>query len=126
MWSLDGIGHCDRLGFNSISAEGHVALAASLRLHPGNIRELDGVDLSQADEQLPLEMKQKDNLTVLNYYRDLQSSAISRRCRVLLLGHGGAGKTTLANRLVKGAPADPTSTTHGVLQRTVCLGIVQS
>ncbi len=96
-------------------------MAAALRAHPGVLRQLDGLDLHEVDPDLPLELKGADNATILDYYRDLLSepSVVSRRCRVMLLGKGGVGKTTLAQRLVTGIPIQPgsTHTTHGVLQR---------
>jgi hypothetical protein len=74
------------------------------------------------DPELPLEQRSKGNCAMLNYYRDLQTAAVvSRRCRLMLLGTGGVGKTTLANRLVTGAPsASPVDVTHGVLQCKFC------
>jgi hypothetical protein len=100
---------------------GHGALIAALRAHPGVLRRLDGLHLRVVDPDLPLELKGADNATILDYYRDLLSepSVVSRRCRVMLLGNGGVGKTTLAQRLVTGTPIQPgsTDTTHGVLQR---------
>jgi hypothetical protein len=99
----------------------HGALIAALRAHPGVLRRLDGLHLRVVDPDLPLELKGADNATILDYYRDLLSepSVVSRRCRVMLLGNGGVGKTTLAQRLVTGTPIQPgsTDTTHGVLQR---------
>lgn len=73
------------------------------------------------DHDLPLELKRGSNHAILTYYRDLHSqpTVVSRRCRVMLLGNGGVGKTTLAQRLVHGRPSvgANTATTHGVLQR---------
>ena len=106
---------------NGIGAEGGAALAAALRNRPGALQRLYGVDLSEVDPHLPLELHGKDNKEVLNYYRDLLAgtSVVSRRCRVMLLGTGGVGKTTLAHRLVMGSPATHIAdVTHGVLQRT--------
>jgi ABC-type branched-subunit amino acid transport system ATPase component len=75
-----------------------------------------------ADPDLPLELKHSaDNRTVLDFYRDLAGgSVVYRRCRVMLLGNGGAGKTTLAKTLVaRRAPgAGTVLVTHGVEQRT--------
>jgi hypothetical protein len=108
-----------RLYGNSIEAEGRAAFAASLRKHPGALKDLDFMSLSQSDAALPLELKDADNDEVLNYYQDLLSaSVVSRRCRVMLLGTGGVGKTTLAHRLVTGSlAARSADVTHGVLQR---------
>jgi hypothetical protein len=113
-----------RLYGNSIEAEGRAAFAASLRKHPGALKDLDFMSLSTFDAALPLELKDAKNVAVLNYYRDLLSaSVVSRRCRVMLLGTGGVGKTTLAHRLVTGLPAARSAdVTHGVLQRrAACL-----
>jgi hypothetical protein len=108
-----------RLLGNAIGAEGRAAIVASLRKHPGALKDLDIMTLSKSDPALPLELKDARNAAVLNYYRDLLSaSVVSRRCRVMLLGTGGVGKTTLAHRLVTGSPAARTAdVTHGVLQR---------
>ncbi len=103
------------------SGRGYRAPIAIVRAHPGVLRRLDGLDLRVADPHLPLELKGADNSTIFDYYRDLLSepSVVSRRCRVMLLGNGGVGKTTLAQRLVTGSVTPPgtTTTTHGVLQR---------
>ncbi len=109
------------LSSNDFGAEGGAALATALRNSPGALQRLSGVNLSKADPLLPLELHRKDNKEVLNYYRDLLAAApvVSRRCRVMLLGTGGVGKTTLAHRLVSGSPATHSAdVTHGVLQRT--------
>jgi hypothetical protein len=97
----------------------HSALVAALRAHPGALQGPHGLNLHPADPDLPLELKGADNATILNHYRDLlsESSVVSRRCRVMLLGTGGVGKTTLAQRLVTGSPLDSATTTHGVMQR---------
>ncbi len=109
-----------RLGGNSIGAEGAAAIARTLREHPGALRDLRGLELCTADPDLPLELMLSDNAVILDYYRDLNPGAVvSRRCRLMLLGTGGAGKTTLASRLATGAPVagDAPGVTHGVLQR---------
>ncbi len=109
--SLDG---------NAIGPEGGAALARALRAHPGALLNLISVTLREHDPDLPLELQRADNTAILNYYRDLATHApvVSRRCRVMLLGTGGVGKTTLAHRLVTGGPAErPADVTHGVLQR---------
>jgi hypothetical protein len=96
------------------------ALVRALRAHPGNLRSLSGVDLSKCDAALPLELLVASNTTILDHYRDLlrAGEVVSRRCRMMLLGNGGVGKTTLARRLVTGAPPSPDpEVTHGVAQR---------
>ncbi len=102
-----------------IGDEGGAALVSALRAHPGALVTLMGVHLHDCDPDLPLELRRTDNTTILNYYRDLAPApVVSRRCRVMLLGTGGVGKTTLAHRLVTGGPAErPADVTHGVLQR---------
>ncbi len=95
-------------------------LAAALRMYPGRLKALEGVTLREVDPDLPLELKGAGNGAVLEYYRDLLAgpTIVSRRCRVMLLGNGGVGKTTLGRRLVAGFPPSTESgTTHGVLQR---------
>ncbi len=48
-----------------------------------------------------------------------EESVVHRRCRIMLIGNGGAGKTTLARRLATGSPPEiSAAVTHGVLQRT--------
>ncbi len=108
------------LGGNGIGVEDAAAIARTLREHPGALRHLDGLDLRTADPDLPLELKRSGNAAILDYYRDLSPGmVVFRRCRMMLLGTGGAGKTTLASRLATGAPvADGApGVTHGVLQR---------
>jgi hypothetical protein len=105
---------------NGIGDEGGAALVRALRAHPGALVSLVGVDLCKCDPDLPLELQQAYNTAILKYYRDLATHApvVSRRCRVMLLGTGGVGKTTLAHRLVTGGPGErPVHVTHGVLQR---------
>ncbi len=104
---------------NDIGDAGVAALVRALRAHPGALVGLVCVDLCKRDPDLPLELRRANNDDILNYYRDLSPAPIvSRRCRVMLLGTGGVGKTTLAHRLVTGGPAErPADVTHGVLQR---------
>jgi hypothetical protein len=111
---------CCSLDNNSIDAQGESALAAALRAHPWSLVKLSGIDLGQADPDLPLELRWANDEHILDYYRDLQSAPVlSCRARVLMLGVGGAGKTTLARRLAGGSPsAHPIDVTHGALQRT--------
>ncbi len=111
---------CVSLSGNQLGAEGGASLAAALRAHPGQLKVLEGVELREVDPDLPLELKGARNDVILGYYRDLSAgpAIISRRCRVMFLGNGGVGKTTLGRRLVAGRPfATETETTHGVLQR---------
>ena len=108
------------LRYNGIGVEDAAAIARTLREHPGALRSLYGLDLPAADPDLPLELKRSDNAAILDYYRDLSPGmVVFRRCRMMLLGTGGAGKTTLARRLATGAPVagDAPGVTHGVLQR---------
>jgi hypothetical protein len=114
------------LSGNNIGSEEVAKIAAACRAHPGRLQNLYGVDLCKADHNLPPELNGATNFAILNYYRDLLSepTAVSRRCQVMLLGNGGVGKTTLAQRLATGLPQKPGSlaTTHGVLQRaSFCL-----
>jgi hypothetical protein len=111
---------CGSLYDTRIGEEGGAALVRALKAHPGALVGLFGVALCECYPDLPLELRGASNKAILNYYRDLaaQSTVVSRRCRVMLLGTGGVGKTTLAHRLVTGGPAErPTDVTHGVLQR---------
>jgi hypothetical protein len=111
---------CVSLRENDLGAEGGAALAAALRLYPGRLQVLEGVTLREVDPDLPLELKGAGNRAILEYYRDLLvgPTIVSRRCRVMLLGNGGVGKTTLGRRLVAGfSPPTESGTTHGVLQR---------
>jgi hypothetical protein len=63
-------------------------------------------------------MQSSTNTAILHFYRDLSvRRTVQRRCRVMLVGSGGAGKTTLAHRLVTGRPPDVAEVTHGVQQR---------
>jgi hypothetical protein len=121
--SCCGTAHHVRLGHQSIGDAGCVAITAAIRRHPGILTTFEGVDLGKSDPQLPLELQGQSNRAVLDYYRDLRAAAVvSRRCRVMLLGTGGVGKTTLAHRLVTGRPAAHSAdVTHGVLQRTFLL-----
>jgi hypothetical protein len=107
------------LSYNGIGDKGGAALVSALRAHPGALLDLNGVDLGKCDPDLPLELQGAYNTAILKFYRDLACGpVVSRRCRVMLLGTGGVGKTTLAHRLVTGGPAErPTDVTHGVLQR---------
>ncbi len=106
-----------------IGDEGAAAIGSALRANPGSLRSLKGLDLNSVDQTLPLELSNASNEAILDYFRDLLSApvVVSRRCRVMLLGAGGVGKTTLANRLVAGTAATVvTDVTHGALQRKCC------
>ncbi len=107
------------LSGNDIGTKGAAAFARALRDSPGALTKLFGVTLATADPDLPLELRSANNKTILKFYWDLAREAVtSRRCRMMLLGNGSVGKTTLAHRLVTGAPADrAVDVTHGVLQR---------
>jgi hypothetical protein len=98
------------------------AVAAAVRRQPGALVRLYGVDLCHADPDMPLELQHADNAMVLDYYRDLAAgSVVVRRCRLMLLGSGAAGKSSLAACLVRGGgvgAGGPSATTHGVEQRT--------
>jgi hypothetical protein len=82
------------------TALGHPSL---LQLRGVNFK--DHADELAARTQLPLEVLRGDNRTVLAYARDLRQGAASRacRCKLILVGPGAAGKTTLVHRLVAGA-----------------------
>jgi hypothetical protein len=110
---------CVSLSRCDLGSEGVAAVAAGLRKHPGQLRVLEGVGLCDVDPGLPLEFKCANNQTILGYYRDLVAgpAIISRRCRVILLGNGGVGKTTLAGRLVGRPLATEAGPTHVALQR---------
>jgi hypothetical protein len=117
---LDSVVLFRSLEDTDIGAEGAAAIAAAVRASPGVLRDLKGIDLRTADPHLPLELRASDNRHILDFYRDLLRSdaVVSRRVRVMLLGVGGVGKTTLANRLASGAPDDAVvPVTHGALQR---------
>ncbi len=104
---------------NGIGMHGRGAVAAAVRAAPCALTDLGGVNLCTTDPDLPLELKRADNRRILNFYRDLLvGSVVQRRCRVMLLGNGGAGKTTLARCLVAGGVPDGVTAgvTHGVEQ----------
>ena len=119
---------------NGVGLKGAAALAEAAGAHPGSLRRLVGMDLCRVDTALPMELRDTTNGPILDYYRDLQSSAagVFRRCRVMLLGNGRTGKTTLAATLaarliglkqVEGR-SEIAGVTHGVHQRT-CLKAVE-
>ncbi len=112
-----------RLDGYMIGGEGAAAIGSALRANPGSLTSLSGLYLCSVDSSLPLELKRASNEAILDYFRDLLSApvVVSRRCRVMLLGAGGVGKTTLANRLVAGTAATVVAgVTHGALQRKCC------
>ena len=81
------------------------------------------MDLSKVDGMLPPELQGANNADILDHYRGQlrDATVVSRRCRLMLLGNGGVGKTTLARRLVTGSPdaqlVPDTHVTHGALLR---------
>ncbi len=108
---------------NRIGSVGAAAIVSALRANPRSLTSLSGLYLCYVDSSLPLELRHASNGSILDYYRDLLSApvVVSRRCRVMLLGAGGVGKTTLENRLVTGTPATVVAdVTHGALQRKCC------
>jgi hypothetical protein len=107
--------------YNNFGDKGTAAITAAIRSHPGALCTVHGVNLGSTDPHLPLELQcTTENGRILDFYRDLQNAGVvSRRCRLLLLGVGGVGKTTLARRLGTGGPSGgPPGVTHGALQRT--------
>jgi translation initiation factor RLI1 len=84
----------------------------------------DGVDPALLLVPVGLKDHDAESSGILDYSesRDMLSASeatvVSRGCHVVLLGNGGVGKTTLAQRLVTGrAPDEDVGVTHGVLQR---------
>ena len=99
-----------------------VSLATAIRACPGALSDVLGISLAACDHQLPLELRGACNPDILDFYSDLrQGGVIQRRCRVMLIGNGGAGKTRLA-RAMMGVSWEhaPTSMTHGVDQCKCC------
>ena len=110
--------HRCSLSGNRFSGAAAASLCAHFRCYPGRLQQLDGIDLGVHDAALPPALKHSDNRMVLDYYRNLLCGYIVyRRCRLMLLGGGGVGKTTLVNRLVSGE-FTRVAITHGISQRT--------
>ena len=81
-----------------------------------------GIDLKKYIHimELPPEFASMSNDDILSYLRLLNSDGTVawRRVKMLLLGPGEAGKTTLVHRLISGEfITDQFSTTHGVEMR---------
>ncbi len=117
-------GFAARVYVASVGAAGVASTVEALRAHPGKLERLIGIQLGDCDAKLPLELRGASNSAILDYYRDMQSGplVVARRCRVMLLGNGGVGKTTLAQRVVTGRPPKAsTGPTYGVMQREVAL-----
>lgn len=94
-------------------------MAAALREYPGALRNTNCVELRNFDSKLPLEVREANsNSAVLDFYRDLlQGSEVLQQCRVMVLGPGGAGKTTLINWMVRNRPPSvPAAVTHGLVE----------
>jgi hypothetical protein len=104
------------LDLNRVAAlDGPKSIGRALRACPGSLQHLHGVNLRHLDPSVPPELT--GNQAILDFYRDMGPAVVVvRRCRVLLLGPGGAGKTTLAHRLVTGSALDRADVTHGVVQ----------
>lgn len=67
----------------------------------------------------PLEVVNLGNEAILNYFRELEKKGAEQMCeaKLLILGEGGAGKTTLARKILAGFnTAMPTEqeSTHGI------------
>lgn len=112
----------------NLGPDGAAAFAVALRAYPGRLNILKGLNLRELDPDLPLHLRREANGDILNYYRDLRSgpTIISRRSRLMLLGKGGVGKTTLAQRLVAGSPpSDEAGVTHGI-QHRACISLLRN
>jgi len=64
----------------------------------------------------PAAFRDADNDAILGFLRDrnAQGAVPTARVRVMLVGHGGAGKTALARRIVRGTFEEGTPATDGV------------
>jgi hypothetical protein len=91
-------------------------IVEALQQFPDSIMTISGVELCKLDQALPDELSSAPNREVLDYYMDLRRGGKSRRrCRLMLLGAGGAGKTSLAHWLAYGRQIqERPATTHGV------------
>jgi hypothetical protein len=112
-----------RLPRASYDAGAQAEVASAVRQHPGALVQFYGVELCSADPATPLELQGVGNRMMLDYYRDLAEGCVAmRRCRLMLLGSGAAGKTTLGASLVHGGGVGVGpglgKVTHGVEQRT--------
>lgn len=110
-----------RLPSATYDAGAQAEVAAAVRQHPGALEQFYGVELCSADPATPIELQLASNNMMLDYYRDLAEGCVAmRRCRLMLLGSGAAGKSSLASSLARGGGVGPGlgSITHGVEQRT--------
>jgi len=84
---------------------------------PGGKFTLHGVDLRAAAAELGLPPDARDwgNAKILAHLWDAQQQGqLVRRVKLIFVGHGGGGKTTLVQRLRTGAFADQPGATDGV------------
>lgn len=95
----ESIGELTNLTFLDISINQLNALPESI----GKLTQLTCLDIScNSLTQIPLEIVDKGGISVRDYYRQRleEETDYSYEAKLLIIGEGGAGKTSLANKLI--------------------------
>ncbi|WP_353570313.1 COR domain-containing protein [Candidatus Albibeggiatoa sp. nov. BB20] len=82
----------------------------------GNLKKLKELHISNTPLQklLPIEIKTQNTKAIIDYFNSLQQERPLNEIKILLVGDGGAGKTSLLKQLKKQSFDEYESQTHGI------------